>query len=647
MTFEPQRLRPVGVNPVTLERIWHYSSLFDDLATILAPNYFQSDNSSIAINDVVWVVGTDFPAMTAVDTIIGTDITLKNIETSGRLTGVEFVSSTQSITPPEDSQTVFYILVGGGGGSGGFNETSGFGGGGGEGGAVVIAASLNIPLTSETVTIGAAGANGTDGASPTAGSDGGDTTYLNSVADGGSGGAAGGASAGGAAGDGPAVGTVGAGSTGSGLNGSNASVGGEFDAVTGVGTSTRKALGTGRGGGAAWFDRGRGGGGSVGGAKQGAQSGMALLQFYGGSAKVLAPGDIVGSLRGYLPTVSTTISVPGTIPEPFFGGPFAPWAIPASSLATDPNSAAEITEIYNIVPGRFNVNSRNFCPAAFDEDDATLNATVNATNTSLSNIANGTTVPWNPAWVFPTDSDATGFTFDPVTGVCRTFSNGFYDIGANRIDCTIAQLIQTGVEPTSGSTGNILTKENGTRVQRACGLAYPLMTIMRAEIDAGLIPHCTTLLIPQPSQFEFSAPAIKGAGTTGGGPGRSKMGVRIVWDGLTVSDLDTWEATLAVGVRPAMRTIAECLRDYGAIMTDNGGNAVNGRGAIWLEHDNSADWDAIGFTSADTLTALHSLLEPNQAKARVVEIPNHVGGSDANVACYPSFNYPSGHPCNP
>jgi hypothetical protein len=96
-----------------------------------------------------------------------------------------------------------------------------------------------------------------------------------------------------------------------------------------------------------------------------------------------------------------------------------------------------------------------------------------------------------------------------------------------------------------------------------------------------------------------------------------------------------------------LETIAECLRTYGGIVCDNSGIPANLRGAIQLEHDLSGDWAGIGVTQAALLTAMHSLLEPAQAKARVLDIPTFVGGDKNNVACYPGVAYPPGHPCNP
>lgn len=348
-----------------------------------------------------------------------------------------------------------------------------------------------------------------------------------------------------------------------------------------------------------------------------------------------------------LATLPSRWTSPGGVPSvggPTFGGPFAPWAIPQAGLPTDPNSSAEVAEIYNAAD-RFNLNARNFCPARFKEEESTIQATVDIGDNGNSNIADGSSVPWNTAWAIPTDSDAQAIVIDTATGRCRTFSQASYNSGTNTLSCNIGTLVQEGVEATLGATADIFEKENATRVARACGIAYPLFLPTREELQVGLIPHCIPLLIPQPTQFAHVPPAIKGAGGTGGGPGRSAMGVRIVWD-LTQSDIDNWLLTQAATNRPFLRAIANCLRDYGAMMADNGGNFANKIGAIWVEHNNSADWDALGFTSA-AFQALHGLLQSRQSQARVLTPPVHIGGSDANIACYPGFNYPSGHPCNP
>ncbi len=164
--------------------------------------------------------------------------------------------------------------------------------------------------------------------------------------------------------------------------------------------------------------------------------------------------------------------------RPDFGGPFAPWAIPAANLVTDPNSANEVQQIYNIVPGQFNLNTRLFCPAAFREEDANIIATVNITNQfgDLSNIQNGSGVPWNTNFRFPgdtnpADTDSTAFIYNSTTGRCHAFSVANFNPSNNTITCAIATLIKEGVDR-GGPNANIFEKENGTRILRACGIAY-------------------------------------------------------------------------------------------------------------------------------------------------------------------------------
>ena len=188
------------------------------------------------------------------------------------LLGLRFLTGTTSVVPPAGANSVFYILIGGGGGCGGYNSTSQWGGGGGEGGGLVVAADLSFDGSTATCTIGASGANGSNGAVPTAGVDGGDTTYLGSTASGGDGGDPGGAGSGGARGDGEATGTVAGGHTGSGRNGNNGSNGGN---------NAANALATGKGGDHHLFGMGSGGGGAVGGTRIGAQGGGALIMFFG------------------------------------------------------------------------------------------------------------------------------------------------------------------------------------------------------------------------------------------------------------------------------------------------------------------------------------------------------------------------------
>jgi len=341
----------------------------------------------------------------------------------------------------------------------------------------------------------------------------------------------------------------------------------------------------------------------------------------------------------------------GEFPEARYGGAFAPWAIRAASIATAGNSNALLNEVFNIVPGRFNLNINKFTPAVYDSTLA--NTTVQFTRTSTNfggNLNTGATIPWNfnlfetPRDFDPTDGDSYTILVDRNNGRCFEFFQS--DIVNGRLNAGRGEIIQNGLGAgASGDPANIFTKQNGSQNSRACGIHHATTIALRSEVDTGRIPHCIPINYPNPSQFEFEAPATKGAGGTGGAPGRGFMGLRIVWDGLTDNDIDSWLLTRPAATRPTLRIIANCLREFGGIAADNAGNAANGRGATQLEHTLTGKWEELGVTRDNSLTALHSLLEPNQGKARALAVPNR--SSLGAVACYPGVPYPQGHPCNP
>ena len=339
----------------------------------------------------------------------------------------------------------------------------------------------------------------------------------------------------------------------------------------------------------------------------------------------------------------------GNFPSPLYGGAYAPWAIPAAQIATHPNSAALVGQIYNAVPNGININVDRFAPAIFDLQNADTTKTFVRTSTNFGgNLTGGESIPWNdslfqtPGDFDPSDNDSYTVLVDSVTGLCYEFFQS--DVVGGELRAGRGTRMKLGVD-NDGGDANIFSKQNVNRNSRACGMQHVVGVVLRSEIDAGFIPHAMTLAFPNPTQFAHEAPAIKGAGGTGGPAGRGFMGLRIVWD-LSQSDIDDWENSLAANIRTPMRVIANCLRDFGAMATDHSGTQAIGRGSTQLEHRLSGKWDEINISNSSVLTALHSLLIPAQGKARVLAIPTHAGGTDAGVACYPGIDYPPGHPCN-
>ena len=335
--------------------------------------------------------------------------------------------------------------------------------------------------------------------------------------------------------------------------------------------------------------------------------------------------------------------------KPVFGTENAPWAIPAVEISTHPNNQAILQELFDVCPGRININTDNWAPAVYDVADATTVTTLNIGQPGWGNLANSDQVPWNPAWELPTDGDAYVLVVDFTNGENWVFwQTTNYNAGSSVLTMTSARKIKVGTQLGHPTDANVLIKDNGFEQARGCGIQHAAMMVMREEIEAGLIPHCMSWGYPKPTLNAFVAPALKGIGnpSNAGGAGRGAMGYRVVWDGLTEADINNWLSSLPVEIRTVMRVIAECARDYGFMTSDNAGNESLKRGATHFENTRSGKWFELGLTNSNTLFALHTLLEPTMlGKARVLAEPTYPGGDSENAACYATAGYPGGHAC--
>lgn len=71
MAFLPDFARPVGRNSNSGNIIWVYHSTTDTLATIKAASYFSTTSKDFAVNDIIFVVGTDGCNMLCISAIDG------------------------------------------------------------------------------------------------------------------------------------------------------------------------------------------------------------------------------------------------------------------------------------------------------------------------------------------------------------------------------------------------------------------------------------------------------------------------------------------------------------------------------------------------------------------------------------------------
>ena len=307
---------------------------------------------------------------------------------------------------------------------------------------------------------------------------------------------------------------------------------------------------------------------------------------------------------------------PVLFPNVEFGGAFAPWAIPASEIATHPQNNRILNELYNACPGLLNINVNRFSQVYYDGADADTTIRIVRTSTRFGgNLNTGDRVPWNFSQ-FTTPGNFDSSDIDSYTIIIMpdgTYYEFFKSLVVNgQLECGRATLLKTGVD-NNGPDANVFIKQNVNRNSRACGIHHVIGPVLRRDITNGRIDHALTWTYPNPTQFLHVPPAIKGAGGTGGPAGRGGMGYRVVWDGLTDNEIDTWlQNDVPSQSRAVMEIVANCLREFGVITTDHSGSQSNRRGSLSFEHDLTGFWSQVGVTQNDVRFVLHDLLGPAQ-----------------------------------
>lgn len=326
-----------------------------------------------------------------------------------------------------------------------------------------------------------------------------------------------------------------------------------------------------------------------------------------------------------------------------FSGEFAPWNIPAAKIGTHPQNRLHRSEFLNCCDGKININSRLWSPHIRWFDDSTPRvARLEMKRPSWGNLPANEPLPWDVSWTVPHDDDAYSVLIEKGTGRCYVVWQTDYDARTNVMRCGTAYEHQKTTWMRRTSPGDVRVKENGSTSDRACGIYYPALLATRAEIEAGEIRHAMGVAIPRPTRGAMMPPATKGTGVMGGPRNRSAMGLRFVWD-LTDDDIEGWLDGFQGDLKRHLRTIAVCIRDYGLIVADHGGNEARRIGSTQIEADNSARWDEIGLPAQPTQNALHSLLQPMSHKMRCLAEPIFPGGDMNRVAVYNGVQYPDGY----
>jgi len=333
-------------------------------------------------------------------------------------------------------------------------------------------------------------------------------------------------------------------------------------------------------------------------------------------------------------------------PEPLarrFNGKFAPWNIPSAQIGTHPRNNHHIDELLKCCDGKVNINSRKWSPhLRFFDDNTPRVSGLEIKNPTWGNLRPNDPLPWEPSWKVPSDGDAYSVMVNKETGHCWVVWQTDYDHDRNVMRCGAGheQQATTSVKRTQAS--NVWTKENGVQTARALGIGYPSLLGTRDEIEAGEIKHALGLAIPSPTRGAFVPPATKGTGFMGGPANRSAMGLRFVWD-LPDQIINQWASGFDAPLSGYLKTIAVCIRDYGFIIADHGGNFSRKIGSTQIEADASAEWDDIGLPHHPTQGALHDLLKPNIGRLRCLAEPMFPAGDVNRVAVYDGVNYPDGY----
>jgi len=241
-------------------------------------------------------------------------------------------------------------------------------------------------------------------------------------------------------------------------------------------------------------------------------------------------------------------------------GPNAPWNKPVDGLPRHPQSDALAARLWKYSPGKpgnFRLSFSGYTYPVYDASTATGTIQVQAGMGKL----NGTEIPWNPKWQAATGSDGQVIILDPNSG--REWDLWQVDVNGSKLRISNGNLVP----------GSYLTKEDGFKPSRGCGISYLAMLVRPEEIAQGKIEHALSMPSRNTAKT-FVAPATKSDGrvTQNGMP----MGTRFALN-ITDAEIDAWvkslPSELSDQTRQAARIIAVALRDYGWFITDTSGGA--------------------------------------------------------------------------
>ncbi len=377
----------------------------------------------------------------------------------------------------------------------------------------------------------------------------------------------------------------------------------------------------------------------------------------------------VAALAACTPTtVSTTPSAPvATTPPPTAGAAkyfpaTAPWNRPAADFGRSTSYADYARRFYeysNNGPmteaknkGRVDLQIKDYSVPIYDAAEATQQRRIFQVPWSkqyydgFGNLADGATIPWNPAWKPGTGNDRIMIINDNATG--RTWSLWGADLGG--IACWDLENLFLGMnfEWDLCMAGAWYHAESyrtrpGTYSERGMGIEKLALVTTADEVASGRIPHALEMTV---ANTMFGGPTCNpgdpGAGTTCGFavapatkvewpngpttecaystlPDRDAARATTVPHGmrfaLSISDteIESWlDRRGYTGARRATaRTFAVALRDYGWIIAETScwGAAIETDGV--MNPKSAATWKSLGIDEgADSLGLLHGLFTP-------------------------------------
>lgn len=262
-------------------------------------------------------------------------------------------------------------------------------------------------------------------------------------------------------------------------------------------------------------------------------------------------------------------------------GPRAPWNVPVAGLPIHPQSALYAQRLWNsagVAQGRFNLNFDAWTFPVYEAGEAEA---LHPVRTKWKTNIDGTSMPWNPAWLPAAGTDAQVIVLHPATG--------------REWDLWQVRFANATVTATNGNLipGDYRAKEDGFKPSRGCGIPYLAMLGRPEEIMLGEIRHALPMVIRNTDGALFVAPATKlehPEHSPDGIPEGMRFALRVS-DGEIEAWLRSLPSDLAEETRQSARVVARALRDYGWFISDTGGAA-----SLQFESAASAHekWRALG-----------------------------------------------------